>query len=88
MPGHKMGHGFLPVLPSGETLCVRNQPSSSAMVGSNEGLQCPDYKIGFVSSALPVHGKILSRQLSGSQPHRESVVSPQKASGQAEAHKL
>ncbi len=56
-----MGHGFLLVLHSGETLCVRNRPSSSAMVGSNEGLQCPDYKTGFVSSALPVHSKILPR---------------------------
>lgn len=43
--GPCMGPGFPPRLPSGETLCARDRPSSATVTGMHERLQCTNYSL-------------------------------------------
>lgn len=42
--GQNMGPGFPPFLPSGETLCARDRPSTT-VTGMHERLQCTNYSL-------------------------------------------
>ncbi len=42
--GQNMGPGFSPFLPSGETLCARDRPSTT-VTGMHERLQCTNYSL-------------------------------------------